>query len=58
MPGLKKDLKTQAGWLSEGETTIGITAGASTPNSVIGKVINEIIEMENLTGELQELLKN
>ena len=58
LPGLKKDLKTQAGWLSEGETTIGITAGASTPNSVIGKVINEIIEMENLTGELQELLKN
>ena len=31
------------GWLPEGRVTIGITAGASTPNRVIGEVIERVV---------------
>jgi 4-hydroxy-3-methylbut-2-enyl diphosphate reductase len=44
------DLETSTGWLPEGDLTIGITAGASTPDSKIEEVINRILELrsENL----------
>jgi 4-hydroxy-3-methylbut-2-enyl diphosphate reductase len=35
------------GWLPEGLVTIGLTAGASTPNNIIGEVIERL---EHLTG--------
>ena len=33
------------GWLPDGEITVGITAGASTPNAKIGEVIEKILEL-------------
>jgi 4-hydroxy-3-methylbut-2-enyl diphosphate reductase len=35
---------TSAGWLPEGEIRVGITAGASTPNSKIGEAVQRIFE--------------
>ncbi len=40
------------GWLPAGPVTIGITAGASTPNRVIGDAIERIVEMRGLSLEL------
>lgn len=37
----------ETGWLPPGEVTIGLTAGASTPNSIVGQVIETL---ERLTG--------
>ena len=36
-------------WLPEGPTTLGITAGASTPDSVIGEVLERILAMRGCT---------
>ena len=33
------------GWLPEGRTVIGLTAGASTPNNKIGEVVAAIAEL-------------
>jgi 4-hydroxy-3-methylbut-2-enyl diphosphate reductase len=38
-----------AGWLPDGPAAIGITAGASTPDSVVGEVINRILELRGCT---------
>ena len=40
------------GWLPEGAVTIGVTAGASTPNRVIGDAIQRIVEVRGFTLEL------
>jgi 4-hydroxy-3-methylbut-2-enyl diphosphate reductase len=37
-----------AGWLPEGPITIGLTAGASTPNNVVGEVIERILGLRGL----------
>ena len=37
------------GWLEDGERTIGITAGASTPNNKIGETIERILLTRGLT---------
>ena len=37
------------GWLPEGQVTIGLTAGASTPNNVIGEVIERITRLAGST---------
>jgi len=37
------------GWLEDGATTIGITAGASTPNNKIGETIKRILLTRGLT---------
>ncbi|PYP09773.1 MAG: 4-hydroxy-3-methylbut-2-enyl diphosphate reductase, partial [Gemmatimonadetes bacterium] len=41
-------------WLPEGRLTIGITAGASTPNNKIGETIERIITLRGAT--LNEVL--
>jgi 4-hydroxy-3-methylbut-2-en-1-yl diphosphate reductase len=42
----------EEGWLPEGPVRIGLTAGASTPNSQIGLAIGRILEAKNLSPEL------
>jgi len=38
-----------AGWLPEGPVTVGLTAGASTPNNVVGQVLEKILGLRGLT---------
>ncbi len=38
-------------WLRSGETRLGITAGASTPDSVVGEVVERVLALEGLTVE-------
>ncbi len=42
----------EEGWLPYGPVRIGLTAGASTPNSQIGLAIGRILEARNLSPEL------
>lgn len=41
----KKDEVACSDWLPEGEFSLGITSGASTPNSVMGDVLERMIEL-------------
>ena len=41
------DIQTTSAWLPEGKLTIGITAGASTPDSKIEEVIKRILMLRN-----------
>jgi 4-hydroxy-3-methylbut-2-enyl diphosphate reductase len=34
-----------SGWLPEGPVTVGLTAGASTPNNVVGEVVERILAL-------------
>jgi 4-hydroxy-3-methylbut-2-enyl diphosphate reductase len=44
----------QAGWLPEGPVSVGLTAGASTPNNVVGEVIERILALRgHAAGELE-----
>ena len=38
-----------AGWLPDGDVHIGVTAGASTPDSVVGEVIERILALRGMT---------
>jgi len=41
------------GWLPEGPVTVGLTAGASTPNNVVGEVVERILALRGRkTGDL------
>jgi 4-hydroxy-3-methylbut-2-enyl diphosphate reductase len=40
----KGEMVETAGWLPEGELRIGLTAGASTPNLEIGRVVQRVME--------------
>ncbi|MDQ4043724.1 MAG: 4-hydroxy-3-methylbut-2-enyl diphosphate reductase [Actinomycetota bacterium] len=54
-PGTPLDPREEVeeeGWLPEGPVRIGLTAGASTPNSQIGLAIGRILEARNLSPEL------
>jgi 4-hydroxy-3-methylbut-2-en-1-yl diphosphate reductase len=54
-PGTHLDPREEVeeeGWLPEGLVRIGLTAGASTPNSQIGLAIRRILEAGNLSPEL------
>jgi 4-hydroxy-3-methylbut-2-en-1-yl diphosphate reductase len=54
-PGTPLDPREEVeeeGWLPEGPVRIGLTAGASTPNSQIGLAIGHILEARNLSPEL------
>lgn len=42
----------QSGWLPDGPVSIGLTAGASTPNSQIGLAIGRILEARGLLPEV------
>jgi 4-hydroxy-3-methylbut-2-enyl diphosphate reductase len=53
-PGTPLDPREEVeeeGWLPEGPVNIGLTAGASTPNSQIGLAITRILEARNLSLE-------
>ena len=54
-PGTSLDPREEVeeeGWLPEGPVRVGLTAGASTPNSQIGLAIGRILEARNLSPEL------
>jgi len=54
-PGTPLDPREEVeeeGWLPEGPVRIGLTAGASTPNSQIGLAIGRILEARNLSPKL------
>jgi len=36
-------------WLPAGEVTVGLTAGASTPNNVVGEVVERILALRGQT---------
>ncbi len=36
---------TSGGWLPEGRLSIGVTAGASTPDNIVGRVIERLLEI-------------
>jgi 4-hydroxy-3-methylbut-2-enyl diphosphate reductase len=42
------DETTTAAWLPEGPVTIGLTAGASTPNNVVGEVVERVLGLRGL----------
>jgi 4-hydroxy-3-methylbut-2-enyl diphosphate reductase len=48
--GAKQDVLT-ASWLPEGPVTLGLTAGASTPNNVVGDVVERILSMRGRTAD-------
>jgi 4-hydroxy-3-methylbut-2-enyl diphosphate reductase len=39
------DETSSAGWLKGGPVTVGLTAGASTPNNVVGEVVERILAL-------------
>ena len=46
-------------WMSEGEISIGITSGASTPDSVVGAVIERLLALrQRSAGDLAEVESN
>jgi 4-hydroxy-3-methylbut-2-enyl diphosphate reductase len=42
---------TSPSWLPAGAVTVGLTAGASTPNNVVGDVVERILSMRGHTPE-------
>ena len=46
--GIHSQEETREGWLPEGRLTIGITAGASTPNNKIGETIERIAALRGV----------
>ncbi len=57
-PGTPLDTREEieeTGWLPEGPIRIGITAGASTPNSQIGLALGRILEARNLSADLAQV---
>lgn len=45
------ELCVEGEWLPEGEVSIGLTAGASTPDSLIGRTVQRILQTEGLDPE-------
>jgi 4-hydroxy-3-methylbut-2-enyl diphosphate reductase len=56
LPGLKHEAIETAAWLPAKEQKIAVTAGASTPNTVIATVIEKILRDNNLSAELETTL--
>jgi 4-hydroxy-3-methylbut-2-en-1-yl diphosphate reductase len=50
------DEQQRAGWLPAGPLTVGVTAGASTPNNKIGETIERIAATRGLAAELAAAL--
>lgn len=42
---------TAHGWLSQGKLSIGVTAGASTPDNIVGRVIERLLEIRGFALE-------
>jgi len=42
---------TAHGWLAPGKLAIGVTAGASTPDNIVGHVIERLLEIRGITLE-------
>jgi len=40
-----------AAWLPAGSVTVGLTAGASTPNNVVGEVVERILALRGHTAD-------
>ncbi len=49
LPGSREQVVTR-GWLESGPRTIGLTAGASTPNSQIGEAVERIVSFRDTIG--------
>jgi 4-hydroxy-3-methylbut-2-enyl diphosphate reductase len=47
--GPSHDEIATAGWLPAGPVTVGLTAGASTPNNVVGQVLERLLALRGLT---------
>jgi 4-hydroxy-3-methylbut-2-enyl diphosphate reductase len=45
------DEASTEGWLPEGAVTVGLTAGASTPNNVVGEVVERILALRGRTAD-------
>jgi 4-hydroxy-3-methylbut-2-enyl diphosphate reductase len=45
------DETTSAAWLPGGPVTVGLTAGASTPNNVVGEVVERILGLRGLRAD-------
>ena len=54
-PAGSSELIVSQGWLPQGPMTIGVTAGASTPNRVIGDAIEKILEARGFSLEKLKL---
>jgi 4-hydroxy-3-methylbut-2-enyl diphosphate reductase len=52
LPGRHEEIETEA-WLGNGPRRIGLTAGASTPNSQLGEAIERIVGFRDRIGFLQ-----
>src|SRR5262249_25549644 len=48
-PGGGPDEGREEAWLADGPRTVGLTAGASTPNNVVGDVVESILALRGLT---------
>ncbi len=52
--GQHHDERAEAAWLPAGAVTVGLTAGASTPNNVVGEVVERILALRGrLVKDLQ-----
>jgi 4-hydroxy-3-methylbut-2-enyl diphosphate reductase len=45
----RHETEVAAGWLPDGPVTVGLTAGASTPDNVVGEVVECILGLRNAT---------
>ncbi len=41
----------QEAWLPDGPVTVGLTAGASTPNNVVGEVVLKVLALRDRTAD-------
>jgi 4-hydroxy-3-methylbut-2-enyl diphosphate reductase len=48
-PGPKQREEASPGWLPDGPVTVGLTAGASTPNNVVGEVVKRLLALRGRT---------
>ncbi|HXX94721.1 MAG TPA: 4-hydroxy-3-methylbut-2-enyl diphosphate reductase, partial [Planctomycetota bacterium] len=44
-------LVSKTGWLPKGPITIGITAGASTPDNIVGRVIERVFQLRGISAD-------
>jgi 4-hydroxy-3-methylbut-2-enyl diphosphate reductase len=50
-----QEVKAEEGWLPGGAVEIGLTAGASTPDSLIGETTQSILQMDGVDPALVEV---